>query len=200
MIRSRQSHLTSRWKLTAAAVDAIVPALLLIAVVTFAIHKIVAHDVWWQLATGEWVLEHGFPRTDPFSYFVPDRQWIEMRWLYCVVIHLLRRAFGLNGLVVIKALLLGLTFSVLWWALPHRRAWAASIGVACGLAISHTRFQIRPELVTYALLVVTLLCLYRYKADGGRRWLFALPAVQVLWTNTHTLFSLGPAVMWILDL
>jgi Tfp pilus assembly protein PilF len=163
----------------------------------FAVHKIVAHDVWWQLKTGEWVLSHGFPRTDPFSYFAPDRPWIEMRWLYCIAIHLLHKAFGLNALILAKTALLALTFALLWWGVPRRRWWAASFGVACALAITHTRFQVRPELVTYVLLAVTLLCLYRYKAGGDRRWLYALPLAQVVWTNAHTLFALGPAVLWI---
>jgi hypothetical protein len=163
----------------------------------FAVHKIVAHAVWWQLKTGDWVLSNSFPRTDPFSSFAPDRPWIEMRWLYCVVIHLLHKAFGLNALILAKTALLAVTFALLWWGVPRRRWWAANFGVACALAIAHTRFQIRPELVTYLLLTVTLVCLYRYKAGGDRRWLYALPVAQVVWTQAHTLFVLGPAVLWI---
>ncbi|HTF37828.1 MAG TPA: hypothetical protein VK651_05930, partial [Blastocatellia bacterium] len=182
---------------TGLLVDRIVPVLLVVSVACFAVHRIVAHDIWWQLATGEWVLANGFPRTDPFSYFAPDRPWIEMRWLYCVVLHLIHRAFGLNALILAKTALLIVTFALLWWLIPGRRRWAASFGVACALAIAHTRFQIRPELVTYLLLVVTLLCVYRYKSSGNRRWIYSLLVVQVVWTNTHTLFILGPAVLWI---
>jgi tetratricopeptide (TPR) repeat protein len=182
---------------TGLLVDRIVPVLLVAAVACFAVHKIVAHDVWWQLATGEWILANGVPRTDPFSYFAPARPWIEMRWLYCITLHLIHKTFGLNALILAKTALLIATFALLWWLIPGRRRWAASLGVVCALAIAHTRFQIRPELVTYLLLVVTLLCLYRYKAAGDRRWIYSLLVVQVVWTNTHTLFVLGPAVLWI---
>jgi Tfp pilus assembly protein PilF len=178
-------------------VDRFVPFLLLLTLVVFAIHKIVAHDVWWQLATGEWVLAHGVPSTDPFSYYTPDRPWIEMRWLYCVAIDLVRSAFGLNGLIVAKTIALVAAFGLLWWATPRRRWWAASFGVACALAIAHTRFQVRPELVSYVLLPAVLACLARYKAGGDRRWLYALPALQIVWTNAHTLFALGPVTVWI---
>lgn len=171
--------------------------LLLLALIVFTIHCIVAHDVWWQLATGEWVLSHGFPSTDPFSYYAPDRPWIEMRWLYCVVLHLIHRGFGLNALIVAKSLLLVATFGLLWWAVRDRRRWAASFGIACALALAHSRFQIRPELVSFLLLVVTLVALHRYKTGGDRRWIYALPIVQIMWTNSHTLFILGPAVVWI---
>ena len=192
------SHsLGARSKRTSLLVDRIVPVLLFAAVACFAVHKIVAHDVWWQLATGKWVLANGFPRNDPFSYFAPDRPWIEMRWLYCVTIHLIHTAFGLNALILGKTALLIATFALLWRLIPGPRRWAASFGVACALAIAHTRFQIRPELVTYLLLVVTLLCVYRYKATGNRRWIYSVLFVQIVWTNTHTLFVLGPAVLWI---
>jgi Flp pilus assembly protein TadD len=177
--------------------DRTVLALLPVALVAFALHCIVAHDVWWQLATGRWVLENGIPSTDPFSYAFPDREWIEMRWLFCVAIHLVHGAFGLNGLILAKTAALAAAFALLWWLVPDRRWWAASFGVTCALALAHARFQVRPELVTYVLLVVSLACLTRYKAGGDRRWLWALPAVQILWTNAHTLFALGPIVAWV---
>ncbi len=197
MTASTESHFKSPLRRAAIFADGTVAVFLFAALLCFAVHKIVAHDVWWQLKTGEWVLDHGFPSTDPFSYFAPDRPWIEMRWLYCVAIHLLHRVFGLNALILAKTALLALTFTLLWWGVPRRRWWAASFGVACALAITHTRFQIRPELVTYVLLALTLLCLYRYKSDGDRRWLLGLPLAQVVWTNAHTLFAVGPAVLWI---
>lgn len=177
--------------------DRLVPPLLLLLVVVFSIHKIVAHDAWWQFATGEWVLAHGFPRTDPFSYATPDRPWIEMRWIFCIAIQLVRSAFGLNGLILVKAVFVAAIFALLWRAVPGARAWAASFGVAAAVALANARFQLRPELVTYAFLVVVLMCLYRYKASGQRRWLYALPFVQVVWTNAHTLFALGPVTAWI---
>jgi len=197
MTNLAKHSLGARSNRIALLVDRILPVLLVAAVACFAVHKIVAHDVWWQLATGEWVLANGFPKIDPFSYFAPDRPWIEMRWLYCIGLHLIHKGFGLNALILAKTAVLISTFALLWWLVPGRRRWAASFGVVCALAIAHTRFQIRPELVTYLLLVVTLLCVYRYKASGDRRWIYSLLVVQVVWTNAHTLFVLGPAALWI---
>ena len=67
--------------------------------------EIIAVDVWWQLAAGRWIVETGIPTTDPFSYAFPDREWIELRWLYCLGLYKLTQAFGMGAAVVVKWLL-----------------------------------------------------------------------------------------------
>jgi tetratricopeptide (TPR) repeat protein len=62
------------------------------------------------------------------------------------------------------------------------------------LAIAQGRFTIRPEMVSYLLLqVVVLVCATGARAGGRRLWL--LPAVMVLWVNTHGLFVIGVFVI-----
>ncbi len=178
-------------------VDRVLPVLLFAAVVCFAVHKIVAYDVWWQLETGHWVLSHGFPSTDPFSYATPDREWIEMRWLYCSSAYLLFTTFGLNSLIVAKTAIVLVAFACLWLADPKAPAWAKCLGVACALAAAHLRFLIRPEIVTLVLVAFLLMALWRYRSGGRAWWIYALPLVQVVWTNSHTVFVLGPVTVWI---
>ena len=50
-----------------------------------AIHRLFAYDVWWQIAAGDWIVTHGIPTVDPFSYGFPGRAWIEPRWLWCIL-------------------------------------------------------------------------------------------------------------------
>jgi Flp pilus assembly protein TadD len=200
MSASTESHFNSRLGRTAIFADRIVAVLLFAAVVCFAVHKIVAYDVWWQLKTGEWVLDHGFPSTDPFSYATPDRPWIEMRWLYCVAANLIFKGFGLNALIIAETVLVSLAFGCLWVVDRKAPVWGRCLGVACALAVAHLRFTIRPELVTFLLLSVTLLGLHRYKSGARTRWIYALPVMQVLWTNSHTVFILGPVTIWIFAL
>lgn len=178
-------------------VDRVLPVLLFVAVVCFAVHKIVAYDVWWQLETGQWVLAHGFPSTDPFSYATPDREWIEMRWLYCSSAYLFFTTFGLNSLIVAKTAIVLVAFACLWLADPKAPAWAKCLGVACALAAAHLRFLVRPEIVTLVLVAFVLLALWRYRSGGRAWWIYVLPLVQVVWTNSHTVFVLGPVTVGI---
>ena len=63
------------------------PLLFFGCLLALAVHRLFGYDLWWQLATGAWIMENGLPSTDPFSYAFPDRPWIEPRWLYCVAVN-----------------------------------------------------------------------------------------------------------------
>ena len=178
-------------------VDVAVAALVFLTAALFAVHKIVAYDVWWQIAAGRWILDFGIPSTDPFSYGLPDRPWIEMRWLWCVAVERLSAWLGLNSLIWLAAALSLATLALLWLTRPDAPLWVRTLGIACAIAVAHLRFTIRPELVTFVLLAYTLVALVRYREGGRREWIYALPLLQVLWTNAHTLFVLGPVTIWI---
>lgn len=166
-------------------------------ILAFALHSLIAYDIWWQLKTGEWIMAHGIPRTDPFSYAFPDRSWIELRWLFTVLAYGLFRVGGVNLLILSKgAVLLG-AFGLLGWLRPRTPTWVLVLASLLTLAAAHNRFFVRPELVTYLFLPLFLLCLFRYRQSGRVNWLFPLPLVQVVWTNSHTLFILGPVLLWL---
>ena len=125
----------------------------------------------------------------PLTILTAELAWVEMRWLYSVIVYLLFKGLGLNGLILLKLLLLGLTFYLLGRYYRGSSRWVVFLGLSVTLAATHNRFFIRPELISYLFLVLYLFCLYRYKAGGTVRWLVPLPFLQVLWTNSHTLFN-----------
>ena len=59
--------------------DRVVLGLIALCLFAFAIHHIVAYDIWWQLKAGQLVRQSGFPTIDPFSYGYPGRVWTEVR-------------------------------------------------------------------------------------------------------------------------
>jgi len=176
-------------------VDRLVLVLFYPTLLALAIHKIVTWDVWWQIRVGEWILAHGIPTTDPFSYGFPDRPWIELRWLYCVAVQLLAAGFGLNALIVAKSVLLLATFVLLHRIVPFAPRWAVAAGLLGALWLMHVRFYVRPELLTFLFATLTLFGLLRYKWGGSARWIYALPLLQVVWANSHTLAILGPILV-----
>jgi Flp pilus assembly protein TadD len=166
------------------------------ALLSCAFHQIVAHDLWWQLAAGDWILEHGLPTVDPFSFGYPDRPWIEMRWLGFVAAAQLEDALGLNALILAKCALLALTLAALWLAMPNVPPWARALGLLVAVCLMLTRLRVRPELFTFLFLAGFLAVLERQRHGARPGWLAALPLMQVLWSNTHTLWIIGPAVVW----
>ena len=78
--------------------DRVVLGLIVLCLIGFTLHNVIAYDVWWQLKAGQLVRASGFPETDPFSYAFPGRVWTEVRWGYCVVISLIYEWLGPNFL------------------------------------------------------------------------------------------------------
>src|SRR5713226_6098725 len=71
-------------------------------------------DIGWHIRTGEQILAtHALPRSDPFSSTMQGQPWFAWEWLYDVVLGLLHRACGLNGVVWLCALLVAATFVLL---------------------------------------------------------------------------------------
>lgn len=179
------------------AFDTAIVALALATLAALSIHKIVTLDVWWQLATGEWILQNGWPRIDPFSYGEPGRPWIEMRWLYCVGAFLVFKHLGLNFLIVAKTLAL---LGVGAFCVRLRRGgalWTPAAGIAIFALMAHPRFLVRPEILTFVFLAFLL---ERLDAEGRElsgRSIAVMAGAQLLWVNSHSTFLVGPAVLWI---
>jgi len=157
--------------------------------------RIWATDLWWQYATGRLVAAGGWPTVDPFTYTAAGAPWIEMRWLYCLALYELMRSLGPAAVVVVKTLAVGMAFALV--TLPRvRRAGAVAAGavVLVGLLAASDRLLVRPELVTWVLFGAFLFVLDRQRTRGGRGiWL--LPALQLVWVNTHASFALGPLLV-----
>ncbi len=162
---------------------------------TLSMQRIWASDLWWQLRTGQYILEHGFPITDALSYTVPNNAWVELRWLFCVTILKLYELGGATLLIVFESAMLAAAFGIYAW--HCRKAVLLPLGtlaLALGIMTAYQRFVVRPELVTYLLMAVFIVTLDARRKGGARRMIWALPVLQVLWVNAHTLFVFGPVI------
>lgn len=166
--------------------------------VAAALRRVWAVDYWWQLATGRWVAEHGWPAGDPFSFTAAGGPWIELRWLFCWVQYRAVEAFGPPGAVTLKIALVLAAF--LFVALPvarRRNAVVVATIVSVAVLASTHRFMARPEWVSHAAFAFFVWVVDRARRDGEDRLpraLWALPALQVVWVNSHPLFVFGPLV------
>jgi hypothetical protein len=164
----------------------------LLATATLALRRLDDSDTWWHLSAGRWIVENRrIPFTDPFSHTVPDHAWINVQWLYDLLLYGLWQIGGANLLVLSAvaaytgavALLLG---TLRRWVGPVTAAALA----AWALIVAEERFLIRPEMVSFLLLGVMLRLLLEATESSPRR-LLGLPLVMLLWVNTHSLFVIG---------
>lgn len=178
-------------------IDTAVGLLVALTVLVATIHTVVAYDVWWQVAAGSWIAEHGWPSTDPFSYGFPDRPWIELRWMWCLGLSFMESWFGPNGIIGLRIALVSIAFALLWLASSKAPLWARNLAVAIAVLAAHLRLTDRPEIASFVFLAATLLLVDRYRQSGKTGWIAALPVLQVIWVNTHTVFAIGPVTVGI---
>jgi len=165
---------------------------------SLSVQEIRSVDFWWQLRTGEWIVDHGaVPRHDEFTYTVPGNEFIEVRWLFYVLTYL---GFTIGGpalLILAQTAVLGAAYCLCAW--PSRRVAVGVPGavvLALGVWAGSGRFIVRPEIVTFLLVAAFVVLLDGYRAGRIGKWVWALPLVQVVWSNTHSVFVLGPAIAW----
>ena len=162
-------------------------------------------DVWWHLRTGQLILQRGaVPRVDFLTYTNVGRAWIDLYWLFQIVIAGLYRLGGSSALVLLKPVAgLAVVALALGARQEGNKAWPAALVWLPALIMLSGRLCERPELFSLLLLAGFLSVLAR--ASKSPRLLWLLPLLQALWVNCHGFFVLGPLVLmaysaeWLLD-
>jgi tetratricopeptide (TPR) repeat protein len=170
--------------------------LLITHLVLLGFFKISSLDTWFHLKQGElYVTTHSLPAQDPFAFTTAGREWIKYSWLADVLFYLIFRAAGMPGLVLFRLLVLLLLAAGLY-RLLQRCGLDPSLGVLLVFMASLTlrfRLFVRPEILSFLLLLTTMAILLRLQA--ARPWAaYALLPVFVIWTNVHASFVFGLAI------
>jgi hypothetical protein len=151
----------------------------------------------WHLRTGHWILGHGIPRADLYSFTAPDAPWVVQSWLAEVLYAGIDAGFGPFGLRVFRATLSAMiAFLVFRLAtrLTGERPRAAILTLAA-LTVSFTLWSERPLLLGVLGMVVLLWIVEVPASFLGRHPALALPPLLWLWANVHGTFALGFAFL-----
>ena len=157
------------------------------------IERLSDNSFFTHLATGRWILDHGIPRKDFYSFTAPGSRWVVQSWLAEVLYAQLDRSFGAFGIRVLGALT-GAAITALVFRLALRlsrdRVRAALISVAA-LGGLYTLWSERPLLLGVLFLVILLWVVEVPDCWVGRHPVIALPVLFWLWANVHGTFALG---------
>ena len=153
-------------------------------------------DLTYHLRAGSLILDTGaIPSVDTFTFTAAGSPWLDQQWLAQVAMAAAFRVAGWTGLVVLRAILVGIAFGLLF-DLCRRRA--ASVRVAAWLTLAAfvcaaITLGLRPQLFGIALFAGVLWLVARRHDAPGAAWL-VVPLV-IAWANVHGSFVLGPAVV-----
>jgi hypothetical protein len=169
-------------------------------------------DIGWHIRTGELILAtHSLPCTDPFSSTMQGQPWFAWEWLYDLLLGILHRACGLNGVVWLCGLLVAATFVVLLSQLLQRGTGLLLAIVLMLLAefASMIHLYARPHIVSWLFSLLWFVVLERWERWEGwdrpkhrpkqgplPRWIFwFFPASMLLWVNVHGGWLFGMALL-----
>jgi len=162
----------------------LVPILFFAACALAAFGAIRSYDLFWQLATGRWIVEHrALPHADPFAIASDKTEWIDGEWLYEVALYGAHSLAGLKGLSWLRGLLAAAIFTIAFVA-SRRENESALLVSAIAFAGAMPVLDLRPSSAA-ALMIVLVLAM---------RELWARVLIAIVWMNVHPSALLAPIV------
>jgi len=155
-------------------------------------------DPLMHLAIGDLLRERGgIPRNDVFSFASGNYEWVHISWVWGYVISLANAYSGWHGSIAINAIIIALTFSIVFLhSLERSRDNLVAVLVAMLCMILVTGVILRPLQVTNLLVAIWMLILGIVARDyRQKKWLFVLPVTMLLWVNVHGGFIIAPVLL-----
>jgi hypothetical protein len=163
---------------------------LLIALTIAFLLPITPQDYWWYLRIGRDTLTAGaVPTVDTLTFTQAGTPVVYHSWGAAVLFYLVYKLGGLTLSILLRGLLLAITYSLVW--ATARRFGAGRRGAALLLLLailaSSNNWSLRPQLLAYPLFALAVFLLYRWQS-GKKHAVWGLPLISLLWVNLHGSF------------
>ncbi|MGD8406093.1 MAG: hypothetical protein PVJ21_20725 [Anaerolineales bacterium] len=154
-------------------------------------------DLPRHLLVGQLTLQNASVSTvDIFSFRTTGFPSYPHEWLAQVLLAIPYKIFGLDGVVLLVALVITLTFAVVFRT--ARKVSTPLIAlIFTGLALSASTIHIlpRPHIFTYLFVVIWIYFMEKVQTSHNRAWWF-FPILMLMWVNIHGMFLLG-ILIWL---
>ncbi len=169
-------------------------ALILLLSFVLSIRQIYGEDIGFHLNAARWMIEnHSFPDLDTFTYTANANKYIDLNWLYQLILYAVYALAGSTGLILFNSLLIIGCIIIIFKRVNTSSALLPWLFLLSILTLS-TSFELRPHSVSWLMLSITLYLLQEYY-QGNKKMIRWLPLVMLFWVNMHSLFILGIAVI-----
>jgi len=149
-------------------------------------------DFGWHLRLGQFILSHGIPATDPFSYTMPSYSFIDHEWLTNVLINLVYNVAGIYWLSLIFAVLFILALFI---AIPKKFKRFSFFPLLLAGSLMFDFVGIRTQIITVFFLSILLRIIF--DEDLWEKWKYLLPLIFIPWVNLHGGFAIGIALLFV---
>jgi hypothetical protein len=154
-------------------------------------------DLGRHLTIGNYILvTRSIPTKDIFSHTMAGQPLTPHEWLAQVIFAASNRILGLDGIVLIEATIIAVTFTMVYLDTLNRgKSFLIAAGLTFwGAAASSLHWVARPHIFTFLFLVLWTPGVRRV-ARGETNALWGLPLLMLIWANSHGAFLAG-FVVW----
>ena len=155
-----------------------------------------AVDLAYHVRAGDLMLStRTIPRIDTFTFTVRGAPWLDQQWGAQLLMAIVHRAGGWAALSLLRGLLIGGSFGLVYRACRIRGAspQTASLLALAGFVASLQTLSMRPQLFALPLFAGTVLLLVDRAAHPRRLWW--IPLLTLAWANLHGSFVMAPALV-----
>jgi hypothetical protein len=150
-------------------------------------------DLGRHLTIGNFILEDRIvPTRDLFSHTLPNQSRPPYEWLSQVLFALANRLLGLDGVMIFTALIIALTFALVFRFADRRceSPFIAFLITFLAVGASSIHWLPRPHILTFLLLAIWIENLEQLR-QGKPVKLFTFPLIMLFWANLHGGFVFG---------
>ncbi|CAN5520427.1 hypothetical protein BH11CYA1_BH11CYA1_03270 [soil metagenome] len=192
MLTNKHPGLTHQHQALAALLLALLALLCLVKFGSHIACTLQSSDSGWLIRTGQYIVEHGIPANDPFSWSSPLRPIVIYQWLYAVILGWLWQQGGLWLVGLATSIIAGLIYL---WYLPasmiSRGVSAVYTFAMLSLCCTPVLFWARPQITSFVLILAFGAILEHTRTNTSKKSLAALPLLMVLWANLHSFWFIG---------
>jgi hypothetical protein len=150
-------------------------------------------DIFWHLAAGKEIIQKkAFLFYDPFAYSLPSAQWIDLHWLFQVIVYGLYSLGNEKALLIFKLAVVACVAGIL--CCIHRTPRFICISAFITAVLFYeTRYLLclRPVLISILCMSLFLFLFENTRNRKNKNILWLCVPLQILWTNSQGLYIIG---------
>lgn len=157
-------------------------------------------DFGWHIKSGEYIVENGFPYTDPFSYTMPSFPFIDHAWISSILFYYFYPSIGVVGLsfFFVFSLVLSIIILIFLEKCDIRKHIKVRRGVEdvilspvfpIAMTLFSSFFFVRAQVfswIFWSWFLIVFLSKNRWK-----KYKYFLPFLFLVWVNVHGGFAIG---------
>ena len=152
-------------------------------------------DTLWHIKAGEYMLDQGLVKTDPFSWTMRGTPWFSHEWLWEVLAAAIYGLGGSTGVWAFNSAWIALFCLVLFVLVRQRCSLACTARIYVLVVLSSSIvWTARPHVMALGLFALWMYLILTSIASRRHALLYGLPFIAVVWANVHGSAPLGPAL------